>query len=798
MPPLTGFLATLPQDTILEAGVLYINSDSPFGVSRGGLAFDPGTEWENLDFDDKVYPITGLDRKTGGMAKISGTIIELSDARMPSIEPGEVRSGAAADYTYAPNGASDFIADGVYLTNVRVAYRRGNGGFVIVRFPLALLTKYQVKGVSKGAAEIAIEIEARTDGLLPGTPSYEIHVATTTQVGPPTNPTQLMNAYNARGGDTTGGTMLALYVQGVNQTIVPNGDASLPSPGTNSPTGFWCTKWDDAVHPNQGKHFRPSADRNGGNGAPCDAAGLIQGMGLELIDGTGYTGGALFHGDPGLKTDPSIAASGNLKPILADYSSGITWGGVAKFVTGVAHVLAGEDADANKVEIGYGDDFGNVVGYRNSLFWDDGAFGGANWPDHPATGGTPYLHFACSINHVAEPEAAGTWENWRIQQHGRDIFNFYFGNANQMAGGRRLRLGSTYGATTNNATRSVKVFYVLKGHSNAAQNSLLCDYFDTYHGTYNDVRRLGYLFGDSEFTAKVNLADQQAIQNGADGAPAIANFGYMPNAYSGMRPQLMIHPFSFYLRAADFSKRPNAGVAIMFSEWINATPGNETLADTLAQNYFLADIYKAIGPTKVRVSLHNMAFASNFNNQQTLNDPAIRNDLAANYATHAAALIDFITNTALWNANAQIYTPTGDPNRSNSVWDGIHPFHLTSTLWRSRIRAAFRAAMGEDISNVTMEVLSSIPVVNLTAGAPTATPAWTCKNNAGAVLGGKVLAFSSWKHIPAQSHDDEALDNTICTVHPTTGLITRVAAGVALVLATADDGGRGLCVVVCT
>jgi hypothetical protein len=42
-----------------------------------------------------------------------------------------------------------------------------------------------------------------------------------------------------------------------------------PSPGTNSPTGFWCTKWDDAVNPNQGKHLPSDAAVNGGNGAPC-------------------------------------------------------------------------------------------------------------------------------------------------------------------------------------------------------------------------------------------------------------------------------------------------------------------------------------------------------------------------------------------------------------------------------------------------------------------------------------------------------------------------------------------------
>lgn len=176
MPPLNGFSATLPTDVILESGVLYINSVNPFGVSKGGLAFDPSTEWENMDFDGKTFPVKGLDRKTGGVPKISGTIIELSTTRMTTIEPGSTQAGAAADVTVSPKGAGDFLAAGDYLTNVRVAYRRGNGKFAIVKFPNALLTKYSVKGVSKGQAEVAIEIEARAADASGAAP-YEVHLA---------------------------------------------------------------------------------------------------------------------------------------------------------------------------------------------------------------------------------------------------------------------------------------------------------------------------------------------------------------------------------------------------------------------------------------------------------------------------------------------------------------------------------------------------------------------------------------------------------------------------------------------
>ena len=179
MPPLTGFLATLPADVLLDSGVLFINSDIPFGVSKGGLAFDPAITYENIDFDDKRYPIQGLDRREGGAPKISGTIIELSNARLLQLEAGATQTGTAADTTTTPQIAGDLLALGAYLTEVRVAYRRGNGKFAIVRFPFAIVTKYSSKGNAKGQVEISIEIEARNDTDTGAAP-YEIHLADST------------------------------------------------------------------------------------------------------------------------------------------------------------------------------------------------------------------------------------------------------------------------------------------------------------------------------------------------------------------------------------------------------------------------------------------------------------------------------------------------------------------------------------------------------------------------------------------------------------------------------------------
>ena len=651
-----------------------------------------------------------------------------------------------------------------------------------------------VTGLTLGTTKITATVDGVSD-----------QITLTVGFGVPTTVAQLVQAFNAA---PAGATMLQFYAVGVNQTILPNGDAGLASPGTNSPTGYWCTKWDDAVTPNQGKHFRPDPALNNGNGAPCLVTGEPCGAGLHIPSGQGLGGGALFHPDAGKKTDTPIPNSGNLRAIFGDYSAGISYGGIGKLLSGASAVHVGEDADSNRIEGGLGDDFGNVVGLRNSIMWDDGISVGANRNSGGVfgTGGAPVMLWMSSVNRTTEPEAVGgPWENWRMSLIGRDIFiPTSMGTPDMIsaASDRRVRLGGSYGASTVGQQRAQKAFFVLKGHPTSLQTQLLAGYADATYGAYNDSRRIGYLFGDSEFFEKINLQDQENIQNGVDGAQPIASFGYVSCAFSGMRPQLMLHPLTYYIRGLDWSKRPLAGVAFWFSEWINATPANETLTDTIAQNYYVCDQVRAMDPTRVRVAMHNMVYAdNNFDNQQTLNNPAIPNDLNANAVAQGHA--DFVVNyldSVLWNADPQLYGPVGDYNRqpSSGTWNGIHPYHIGQVLWYARVRNGFKAAMGENVGVFTQEIFSSIPVVNLSAGTPTATPSWTPKNYAGTPLGGVTLSFASWIHVPAQSHDDEKLDATVCTVDPVSGLITRDAAGVALVVATSSDGGKGLCVVVCS
>lgn len=165
MPPVTGYSSTFPTDVVLDSGVLYIGA-TVLGATRGGLKFDPAVELRNIPFDGQRSAVKGLDRKTKVTPKLSGTLIELTPADVPTIDSGAsvVAAGAYAGSTsYQGKAAGSLYAAGDYLTDVRAVWLRGNGQYVQVRFPSALVTKFDMAGQDGDEVMINLEIEARLD-----------------------------------------------------------------------------------------------------------------------------------------------------------------------------------------------------------------------------------------------------------------------------------------------------------------------------------------------------------------------------------------------------------------------------------------------------------------------------------------------------------------------------------------------------------------------------------------------------------------------------------------------------------
>lgn len=163
--PLTGYTATFPTDVLFDSGVLYAGA-TVFGAFQGGLKFDPGTTYRNIEFDGKRSPVGLLDRKMMSAPKISGTVIQLSATNVGQIEPGASVTATGAwtgSTSYLPKKAGTNLVSGDYLTNVRGIWQRGSGGFVQVRFAQALCTKFDLTSQDGAEVAIALEIEARLD-----------------------------------------------------------------------------------------------------------------------------------------------------------------------------------------------------------------------------------------------------------------------------------------------------------------------------------------------------------------------------------------------------------------------------------------------------------------------------------------------------------------------------------------------------------------------------------------------------------------------------------------------------------
>jgi len=168
--PLTGFTSTFPTDVLVDSGVLYVGA-AVFGAFQGGLKFDPGVEYLNTVFDGKRSPVRLLDRKSMMTPKITGTVIQLSTTNVAQIEPGATVTATGAwtgSTSYAPKRAASYLVAGDYLTDVRCIWLRGGGNFVQIRFPSALLLKYDATSQDGQEVAISIELEARLDMSVSG------------------------------------------------------------------------------------------------------------------------------------------------------------------------------------------------------------------------------------------------------------------------------------------------------------------------------------------------------------------------------------------------------------------------------------------------------------------------------------------------------------------------------------------------------------------------------------------------------------------------------------------------------
>lgn len=168
--PISGFvLPALPNDILLDSGVLYLGS-SPIGVSRGGLTFDPGKEIRNIPFDGWKSPLKLLDRIVKVVPVITGKMLEFGGGDLPTYEAGATSTFTASGISgvLTPKTAGLMFSAGDYVANLKLVFERGMStiaapAYVEVVFPNAICRKYKLTGKDAEEAEVDVEFEARVD-----------------------------------------------------------------------------------------------------------------------------------------------------------------------------------------------------------------------------------------------------------------------------------------------------------------------------------------------------------------------------------------------------------------------------------------------------------------------------------------------------------------------------------------------------------------------------------------------------------------------------------------------------------
>jgi hypothetical protein len=164
----SGYTTSLPDDVLLNTGVLYKGTEAndgrtPIGVSRGGLTFNPNKEVRNIEFDGKRAKISGLDRVIDVNPVIEGTFIQLGTVQIPIFETGVTTAAGSGNVTtdHTPQNADLLYGPEDYINNLTLVFQRQAGGFVQVRFYQAVVSTYNWAGTDKSEAEIRATFEAR-------------------------------------------------------------------------------------------------------------------------------------------------------------------------------------------------------------------------------------------------------------------------------------------------------------------------------------------------------------------------------------------------------------------------------------------------------------------------------------------------------------------------------------------------------------------------------------------------------------------------------------------------------------
>lgn len=164
----SGYDSTTKDSLGLNVAVLYVGAElagasvtgDKFGLTKGGLKFDPGVKNRMVEFDGLRAPVAGLEYPIDYDSHIKGDIITLGSAQIGYLLTGADSSTSGGATTYTPLACSTLYSEGDYLADVYMVTTRGDGGLFIVHFPVARVIKWDLDTKDKVENTISVDIQA--------------------------------------------------------------------------------------------------------------------------------------------------------------------------------------------------------------------------------------------------------------------------------------------------------------------------------------------------------------------------------------------------------------------------------------------------------------------------------------------------------------------------------------------------------------------------------------------------------------------------------------------------------------
>lgn len=164
----SGYDSTTKGGLILNVPVVYFGTvltgttvaGTKFGLTEGGVDFDPGKTDRHVTGDGIRAPIAGLEYPIDYNSHLKFKIKQFATSNVDVLEPGSTQVGDVI----TPIACGTLYVAGDYLTDVMAVGQRGDGGLFVVHFPVGKVIKWKLDTKDKVEAMIDVDIQAYLDG----------------------------------------------------------------------------------------------------------------------------------------------------------------------------------------------------------------------------------------------------------------------------------------------------------------------------------------------------------------------------------------------------------------------------------------------------------------------------------------------------------------------------------------------------------------------------------------------------------------------------------------------------------